>query len=317
MNRTSDKRSKIFNVYSKQLHSLVDLGLLDIELKYEKTFICPICCNQFSEADLDTSKKSYLTLEDAPPKSLGGRANTLSCNKCNNEFGHDVDFHLAERLNELDIHNFLPNTGSKVTMTHNGIRVQGVVNVDANGEITITHIEKVNNPKELKEYVSKTGKDDIADLVFPASRVDFRKFEIALLKTAYILAFEQYGYPLILSKAFDIVREQLNKPNEDIYPIGFWTKQSVFNTSNSGVHLITTPGFEGFQAIFVLKTKSAEAGYGVYLPVSEKTLNEVIEKLKVQEAGFALRYESFKGVDYFNDVGNQKLCVSFMNKKNL
>lgn len=316
MSKTTEKRSKIFNLYSQQLHSLVELGLYDLELKYEKTFICPVCLNQFSENDLDTSIENFLTLEDAPPKSLGGKANTLTCKKCNNESGHTIDFHLTERLNELDIKAFLPNTGSKVVMMHKGIKVQGITNVDEKGIITITHIEKVNNPKLLKEYVSKTGKNDIAELEFPVSRINFKRFEVALLKTAYILAFEQYGYSLILSNAFDIVRQQINNPDEDIYPSGFWTRQSIFNKSNEGVHLISTSGFEGFQAIFILNTNSQESGYGVYLPVSEKTIFDVVEKLKKQQPGFALKFISYKGADYFTDEENLKMCAIFMKDRN-
>jgi len=310
------KREQLFDVYSAQLQSLIDQGLIDIELQFEQTFICPTCLRQFSKDDLDVTKENFLTLEDAPPKSLGGKANTLSCKKCNNSFGHEIDFHLTERLNELDFHSFLPNTGSKATVTHNGIQVQGTVKVDDNGEITITHLEKVNNPEKLKKYVSETGKDDIADIKFPVSRVDFRRFEIALLKTAYFLAFEQYGYPLILSSAFDDVREQIKNPDEDIYPEGFWTRQSVFNQANSGVHLITSEGFEGFHSIFVLKTKASESGYGVYLPTSNHDYKGVIEKLKQQQAGFGLKYMSFKGKDYFKDKTSQKMCVEFMRKRN-
>jgi hypothetical protein len=315
MNKGELKRKILFDRYSNQLNRLVELGLYEINLKYDKTFICPTCLQQFSEKDLDVSMENYLTLEDAPPKSLGGKANTLSCKKCNNEFGHQIDFHLTERLNELNIKTFLPNTGAKVTMIHKGIEVQGVVKVDDLGSITITHLEKVNHPENLKKYVSKTGKDDIADLKFPASRVDYKRFEVALLKTAYILAFEQYGYPLILNESYNIVREQLLKPDENIYPNGFWSKQSVFDDSNTGVHLIKTGGFEGFQAIFMLKTKSQESGYGVYLPISEKTTNNVIEKFKNIEAGFGLKYESYKGVDYFENDTNLKMCVKFLNNQ--
>lgn len=312
MSKGASKRQILFNKYSNQLHRLVEMKLYDLNLKFKKTFICPICLNQFSEEDLDTSKRNYLTLEDAPPKSLGGKANTLTCKKCNNEFGHEIDFHLTERLNELNIRSFLPDTGSKVKMTHKGIEVQGIVNVDNNGNIIITHLEKVNHPEKLQKYISKTGKDDIADLKFPASRVDFKRFEVALLKTAYVLAFEQYGYSLILNKSYDIVREQLIKPNEDIYPIGFWTKQSVFKESNKGVHLILTEGFEGFLAIFVLKTKSLKTGYGVYLPISEKNTKDIIGKFKIQETGFSLTYESYKDSDYFKDDENMKMCVNFL-----
>jgi HNH endonuclease len=317
MAKGQEKRKFLFEKFSSQLNSLDEQGLLNFELEYKKTFICPICMKQFSVDDLDTSKDNFLTLEDAPPKSLGGKANTLSCKKCNSEFGHEIDYHLTERLNELELHSFLPNTGSKAIITHNGIKVQGTVKVGENGKITITHLEKVNNPKTLKKYVSNTGDGDIADVIFPATRVDFRLFEIALLKTAYFMAFEKYGYPLILSDAFEIVRDQLNNHDKEIYPSGFWTRQSVFNDENSGVHLITTKGFEGFQAIFVLKTKAAESGYGVYLPISKNTFKKVIESLKKQVAGFGLKYWTYLDSDFFNDKVNQKMCTEFMAKRSI
>jgi hypothetical protein len=316
MAKGQDKRQWLFDKYSNQLRSMESQNLLDFALKFPKTFICPICFVQFSEDDLNTGKENFLTLEDAPPKSLGGKANTLTCKKCNNTFGHEIDFHLVEKLNELDITSFQPKSGSKAFFTHNGVKVQGTVNVDEKGNITVIHLEKTNNPKLLSSYVQNTGKGDTTTINFPSSRVDFKKFEIALLKTAYIMAFEQYGYPLILSKAFDVVREQLRDPTVDIYPTGFWTRQPMFDESMTGVHLIKSPGLEGFQAIFLLKTQSTTTGFGVYLPISHKTYKEVIERLKEIPAGFQMSFESFKNTDYFTDVKNQKMCVEFMKKHN-
>ncbi|HRJ29829.1 MAG: hypothetical protein KF725_03905 [Cyclobacteriaceae bacterium] len=316
MVKGQDKRRLLFDRYSAQLESMKELGVLGFDLKYEKAFICPLCLEQFSVDDLDTSKENFLTLEDAPPKSLGGKANTLTCKKCNNRFGHEIDFHLVEKLNELDVYSFQPKSGSKASFTHNGVKVQGIVNVDDKGNITVTHLEKTNNPGLLNKYVKTTGKGDTTTIKFPVSRVDFKKFEVALLKTAYILAFEHYGYPLILSKAFDIVRAQLKNPTKDIYPTGFWTRQAAFNETNTGVHLIKTLGLEGFQAIFLLKTQSRTTGFGVYLPVSHGTVLEVIERLKDIPAGFEMRFESFKNTDYFDDKTNQKMCVDFMKKRN-
>ena len=316
MTKRQDKRRLLFDRYSAQLKSLKELGLLGFDLKYENTFICPLCLQQFSEDDLDTANENFLTLEDAPPKSLGGKANVLTCKKCNNRFGHEIDFHLVEKLNELDVYSFQPRSGSKASFMHNGVKVQGVVKVDDEGNITVTHLQKTNNPELLDKYVKTTGKGDTTTIKFPVSRVDFKKFEIALLKTAYILVFEHYGYPLILSKAFDIVRDQLNTPTKDISPTGFWTRQATFNETNTGVHLIKTPGLEGFQAIFLLKTQSKTTGFGVYLPVSQKTVLKVIERLKDVPAGFEMSLESFKNTNYFDEKTNQKMCVDFMRKRN-
>lgn len=317
MNKNEVRRNTIFKKFSKQLHEIVADGLYNIDLKYEQTYVCPICLNQYSIEDLKTEVENHLTLEDAPPYSLGGKANTLTCKKCNNESGHKIDFHLVELLNEKEIRNFLPNTETKVTMEHGGQKVQGILKIDNEGTITVNHLLKSNNPTTLKNYVEKTGKDDTPDLYFKTSRVEAKKVEVALLKSAYILAFEHYGYSLILSSAFDVVRQQILNPDDDIYPIGFWSKQSNYTEENSGVHVITSKGYEGIMSIFILETANKnKSGYGVYLPISIHTYKDVIDRLKLVEAGESLLLESYMSTDYFEDKTNQKMCVDFMNSKN-
>src|SRR5690349_10100056 len=117
--RGVERRRRIFEVYSKQLHGLVDSGILtDISLPYDQTYLCPICLRPFSVDDILDSAPNMLTLEDAPPKSLGGHASVLTCKSCNSRSGHEIDFHLTERLIEIDARAFLPNTTMKVKVTN-------------------------------------------------------------------------------------------------------------------------------------------------------------------------------------------------------
>jgi hypothetical protein len=313
----SEKRKYLFNKFSQQLKDIVQLGLYDIELPYDKTFICPICLKLFSENDLDIELANHLTLEDAPPYSLGGKANTLTCKKCNNEAGSKIDAHLFELLNEQEIKSFSPNTSAYVTVEHQGQKVQGFLEIDNDGKITVTHLKKNNHPEKLEKYVEITGKGAKPNLFFNVSKVEIKKVEVALLKTAYILAFEHYGYPLILSKAFEPVRQQILKPDEEIYPNGFWSKQDCYNEKSSGVHLIKSKGIGGFMSIFMLETKNkVKSGYGVYLPISIHTYKAAIENLKKYDIGSQVEFESFMTNDYFNDKENQKLCLNFMKKQN-
>jgi hypothetical protein len=312
----SEKRKYLFYKFSQQLRNVVQAELYNVELPYEATFICPICLNSFSENDLDINLENHLTLEDAPPYSLGGQANTLTCKKCNNESGHKIDNHLVELLNEQEIRDFSPNTSAYVTVEHQGQKVQGLLQIDNDGKITITHLTKNNHPENLEKYVAETGKGDNPLLFFKASRVEIKKVEVALLKTAYILAFEHYGYPLILSTAFDPVREQILNPDKEIYPNGFWSKDSYFNQNNVGVHFLATKNLEGLMSIFILETKNGQRNsYNVYLPVSIHTYIKVIEGLKgikVDELSFV----SYKNTDYFNNTDNQRLCANYLKKQN-
>lgn len=317
MNKTKAKRNRLFCKYAKQLSDVVQAKLYNIELSFDQTFICPICLNQFSIEDLDIKKENHLTLEDAPPYSLGGKANSLTCKKCNNESGYKIDSHLVELLNEQEIRNLSPNTEANVTLEHIGEKVQGILKIDKEGVITITHLFKNNNPEKLEKYIDKTGKGDKPVLFFKASRVEAKKVEVALLKSAYILAFEQYGYALVLSKAFDVVRQQILNPHEEIYPNGFWSKDSIYNKQNAGVHFITSKNFEGIMSIFILETDNgAKSGYGVYLPISIHNYKGVIENFKQLEAGDELEFESYMNTDYFGDAKNQKMCAEFMSNKN-
>ena len=278
----------------------------------EGSYICPICLNQFTEKDLNEESDNMLTLEDAPPKSLGGKANTLTCKRCNNKCGHDIDYHLTERLIELDIREFLPNTKSQASFTSNGVTIKGELIVDSNKVMTVLFDQKNNHPEKFEKFIKTAGKDDVTDLAFKRSRVEKHRLEVALLKTAYILAFEQFGYSLILSRPYDIVREQLLNPGLELYPEGFWTKQNSFKKEHEGVHLIVTQGFEGFQAVFSLKAISSEKRFGVYLPISIKTTTEVIKRFKKQKGGFALEMHSLSMNDYFEDFENIKLMIDYL-----
>ena len=317
MTKGVDRRKRFFDKYTNQLKILKENKLLPESLNFkEGVYLCPICLNEFTEHDLDLSSTNMLTLEDAPPKSLGGHSRTLTCKACNSRCGHEIDFHLTERLIEIDVRAFLPKVIAKAKLTHKGVQVQGEVKISEDGTISVIHREKYNHPEKLKKYVSSTGKDDLVEIEFNASRVDKHRLEVALLKTAYILAFEQYGYALILSSAFDIVRKQLENPDSEIYPQGFWTKQTSFKREHEGVHFVNDKEFEGFYAIFLLKTKSSETRFGVYLPLAKEKTQEVIENLKGMEGGFAVKMISYMANDYFEDIENMRLMFNHMKNKN-
>jgi hypothetical protein len=298
MGKSEDKRKRIFDRYSSQLHGLQIQSLLPKKhqhLKFVKTYVCPVCLTHFSPKDLETHLSNFLTLEDAPQKSLGGKANTLTCKRCNNTCGREIDFHLVERMFEQDRRKFLPNTKGQGKFILNGEVVQGEYSVDENGKITVTHSKKNNHPEKLESYIDNTGKGSIVTLEHKPSRVDTKRLEIALLKTAYILAFEKFGYSIMLDECFDIVRQQLLHPDEEIYPEGFWTKQQIFTEQHEGVHLIETKGYFGLFCVFALKTPSSIKRFGVYLPLPEGDTESIIAKLKDLEGGFALRLNPLQG----------------------
>src|ERR687892_136380 len=54
----------------------------------DRFYVCPVCLHAFGEEALALR---FLTREDVPPKSMGGRRLALTCRRCNSEGGHEVD----------------------------------------------------------------------------------------------------------------------------------------------------------------------------------------------------------------------------------
>ena len=307
MNKNYQKRKRIFDRFSKHLNFLKERNKLKhINLKFVETYICPICLNHFSPKDLSDDAPNMLTLEDAPPKSLKGTANVLTCKKCNSECGHKIDFHLTERMLELDAYSFLPNSKIKGKFTKDDKTVFGELTVEKNKTGTAFYHKKINNPKLLDKYIDKldpNGEDPVFSFEPKKSRVDLHRLQVAILKTAYLLAFEKFGYSFILDKSYDQIREQLKNPDKKIYPEGFWIKQS-FIEDHVGVNFILDKDLEAVFPIFSLETDSSIRRFGVALPLPGKEIEKTIKILNQQKPEFVLTLDPMGGndVDYLYDI---------------
>lgn len=299
------KRKSIFDKYSENLLFLKGENIIDIELKYDKTYICPICLDQFSEIALDQTIENPLSLEDAPPKSLGGKAKILTCKKCNNTCGHEIDKHLTERMQELDYHKFKTNTEFTAKFEVNGNTVQGKISIDEYGTMTAYHMDKNNNPIKLQDYIKNAKKDTIINLQIDKKQVNPINLQIALLKTGYLLTFEKYGYSLILDNSYDRIRQQLRNPLEIIYPLDFWF-QAPLPKEVYGVPFIIENGLEAICPIFPLKTSASERVFVTIIPLTTKPIEEVISKLKdrfkVQKTLLVTFDPMNGGIDYLTDL---------------
>jgi len=311
MGKGVERRMNVLNRFSDHLSMLIEKGNLgDFKLKDGKSYICPICLNQFSEKDIKADSKNMLTLEDSPPDSLGGKKIALTCKECNSTCGHNIDFHIQERMLELDSQEFLQNSIQRVKTTIEGVILNSEIRVKEN-KIEVVFSEKNNNPEKTKEYLKKVLPNQSVIVEQKPSRVNSEKFQIALLKSAYVLVFAKFGYNFILDSCYNIVREQLKNPNKLVYPEGFWTYKP-FKKELEGVHFIIDKGYESVFVIFPLKTNSSTRRFGVVLPLPNSNLNLTVSKLKEQVAGFELTLDPMGGtdVDYLQNID----AINKMNK---
>lgn len=186
------KKERIFNRYVSELNKLIEMGLYNCD---RETYLCPICLQKFSLKQLDN-----LTLEDNPPKSVGGKANILTCKKCNNDCGGKFDWALKEVLKGLS-----PIRVGDIVKSVNGI-TSSVIGIEGN-RIQLKTSEKNNNPKDLEKNICDAKKFYKKEKKH--SNKEIRK--LALLKAAYLIAFEKIGYRLILSRPYDEIRKAIKE----------------------------------------------------------------------------------------------------------
>jgi hypothetical protein len=278
MSEGEKRRERIFNVYASQLNLLKDNQLIALEVPLERIYICPICLNPFA---IINNSGNPLTLEDAPPKSLGGTANILTCKKCNNTAGQKIDFHLAERMNELDSRSFKPGTESKLKIKIGQDVFNGTLTVGEDGAMSMFHSNENNHPEKLAKAMQSLKAGTMVSTEFLKSKVIPENLEYALLKTGYLLAFKRFGYSLILDECYAQVREQLLKPEVQLYPPGFWFSPPPQAYPN-GVFFVLDKGLESVISIFETKTRHSIRAFGTILPLPINPVSEVIEKINAK-----------------------------------
>ncbi len=242
-----------------------------------------------------------MTLENIPPKSLGGKVRALTCKKCNSVAGHTLDNHLLKRLTEIDFHSFLPNSQSNTTFSHKGNKVNGRVNIDNKRTFIINLDTLGSNPKESEKFMSNVfpprtiygpiHKFLNPDFIEPEyktesfeikkeERSDEKRAEIALLRIAYLYAFSLFGNGFLINGYLFKVREQIQKPDEKILNPVYWIKYE-FPENMIGLNIIKQPKeLQSFLIIFNLETSSTKRQFAICLPGPTEPGIEVYENIQ-------------------------------------
>lgn len=306
---STERRLNIFYRYSNHLNLLVSEGILsEISLDYEKTYICPICLGQYSEEHLNQESENPLTLEDVPPKSLGGKANILTCKACNNRCGQKFDHYLSSVIKELDKRDLVPGTTFNAHIFYGDNKLQGSIQVDEDGTLRVEHKEKHNNPRLLNPLMSQTKKGDEIRYEHLDLRLDLRKLRIAVLKVAYLSTFMKYGYSFILDPIYDPIRQQLLNPQDEIYDSDYFGfPKSILPdlpSDNFLAPFVISVGIESVMPIFSVEVGIQRMMAGV-LPLpyrkSGRELMDEIRKVLKNSGSAEFSFDPMPG-DYLFDL---------------
>jgi hypothetical protein len=275
-NKGYNKRKIIFDKFSDQLSILRAKGFIKGKaFQYPKSYLCPLCLNEFSEHDLvERPTTNFLTLEDSPPASLGGSKIALTCKECNSRCGHELDYQLVEAIREVDNSYFYPGSKQHGIIDFEGKRLSVEITAQGDGQMTAYHRTKHNDPTILQRFIfglKNSTVGPILNLKPPKSRVDQHKVGCALLKTHYIITFSKFGYLFLMDKVYNPIREQIRNPDKHILSDMPFLKDQ-FLEGDAGTYYVTDSGVESILNIFVLKTEYSKTIFGGFLPVPTITL---------------------------------------------
>jgi len=180
--------------------------------KAPRVYGCPLCLRGFDNPEM-------LTLEDVPPKSVGGKPLVVTCWDCNNRSGRLLDTNIrsgrdlreiaeGKRETSIRLSQFGHTTTAKATFGPSGISIAGV--------------PEKSNPKahrslfEKLDEVAATKSLDWGFSIAFSVRHDPWREGVGWLRVAYLYAFAALGYNFILRPELNQVREQFQRPDDRI-----------------------------------------------------------------------------------------------------
>lgn len=207
-------------------------------------YCCPICLRGFPSTD-------FLTLEDVPPESVGGKPLVLTCKDCNNTAGHELDSHIAAAAEFADIAAGRRPLDTRFTFAGETITASVRFTKD-NVEIVAQPFR--SDPKaqqgllkafEVAAAQQSTGHSFNISFLYPH---DPWREDVAWLRVGYLYAFAGLGYNYILRPQLTEIRSQIKNPDQLLVP--YLVKRVTRPTQREVLHFIFTP--PSFRSIAVL-----------------------------------------------------------------
>lgn len=203
ISRGSAKRKRIFQEGASALQRL---GVAQGPL-----YCCPMCYTVYTEEHVEGS----LTLEHAPPQSLGGHEVALTCEACNNDWG-TLQGHLGVYIRGVGIPLTPKLAGSpRVVNQRIWVAKDGSERVNARliaegSKLTIKVAGQRNNPVIFDNVAKALWESGSGQLIVPKGHTaNSQEVMLPLIHAAYILAFASLGHDYIFRPSVQRVREAL------------------------------------------------------------------------------------------------------------
>ncbi len=199
-------------------------------------YACPLCRRVAPVVD-------PFSLEDVPPKSIGGKPILLTCTECNNTDGSKVDEHIALGKKAEEI--VSGERAQYVKLSRAGHEVTARVSV-LDGMIDVELDPTRSNPpcydrflRELKASVGVAKPDELEVRFTWKERHDPKKEAIAWLRVGYLFTFAIFGFRYILRPELEPIRRQIKNPGKRLLPE--LVRRVDQDSADEGVLLVRNP----------------------------------------------------------------------------
>lgn len=221
------KKAFLIEKYCKKTSEIHFVSSEGRDFQIMDAFICPLCLNAIKKNDID-----IITLEDVPPKSVGGSPKLITCKPCNNVVGGKIESFLH---NELLLAHLLKNPEDipfKAEYTLNGVKIQGRFKIKSieNHEIQCSiDSNDINNYPVFTQEMDHNWDGSNLEIKYDLTSVkrNDEYANLSILKSAYLLAFAKLGYMYILNDNLDPIRDQLHNPDKNILRNSFLVAMGV------------------------------------------------------------------------------------------
>lgn len=191
-------------------------------------YLCPICLINSLVVEKSTIFTSAEFSEDHfPPQSVGGRSTVLVCKDCNNTAGNSYENSLIKKLAQVSFDKRIPGSLVKAKVVIDTVKGwrHGIVGVsDDNStyfQLNVTKNETLPALTPEQQTTNNGGKGWKATISTFPSEHDLVKR--ALLKTAYLYCFFNWGYDFAFSDKGTLIRQAFLGQNAYPIEVGkFW-----------------------------------------------------------------------------------------------
>lgn len=209
--REDRKRRALFELFSRQLEHVGDYP--------SGTFVCPMCAGTFTREALEDDS---LCLAHIVPKELGGGSEcTLTCKKCDNKSGAELESVLIEHLRYKDWSQGVGMWPARAVGEFGNVGVEfGRSGPSANWNIEV--VPEISNPAHLSA-LGETMQRCAAGTDFEyklhwSVRHKPHHFAAAVFHSAYLRLFHHFGYEFIAAcPQYDNLRRQIFSPEEPVW----------------------------------------------------------------------------------------------------